>query len=188
LASDGIYLFDGKKFKRFGQGLPINYLPKTDYCKAGYGFGRYFLSFEDENSNRRSVFVDFQDENNFGEIFALDGVGNWNGKVLCVKDRAFSYLDMDGDLPEGEKYLFKCDGTDFSVSGEKFVRGIELCGKGECFLRLQGRNGEKILAFNLNGKQKFDVGLKGDVFSLEIQLTKGCFVQEMVVDVEQIGG
>ena len=188
LASDGIYLFDGKKLKRYGQGLPICYLPQSDYCKAGYGFGRYFLSFEDASGARRSVFVDFKNEDNFGEIFALHGVGNWNGKVLCVKDRAFSYLDMEGDLPTGERYLFKCDSTDFSVSGEKFVRAIELCGKGECFLTIRGRNGEKILNFNLSGKEKRQVGLKGEMFSIEIELTKGCEIRELAVDLEQVGG
>ncbi len=188
LAEDGIFVLDGVRIERYAEGLAVKFLPKMDYCRAGYGFGRYFLTFQDEKSVRRTVFVDLKDKGNFGEIFAMHALGNWYGKVLGTKNGYFSHLDENGDLPAGEKYFFECESTDFSVSGEKFLRSIQLCGRGECSLVVKGRNGEKKLNYSLKGKQKRAVGLKGELFSLEIELSKGCVMEELTVDLEKIGG
>ena len=188
LAEDGIFVLDGVRLERYAEGLNIKILPNMDYCRAGYGFGRYYLTFLDENSVRRTVFVDLEDKGNFGEIFAMHGLGDWNGKVLGTKNGYFSHLDANGDLPVGEKYSFRCESTDFSVSGEKFLRGLQLCGQGNCVLTVKGRNGEKKLSYSLAGKQKRAVGLKGDLFSLEIELSKGCVIEQLAVDLEKIGG
>ncbi len=187
LAADGIYAFDGRKFEEYGHGIPICCLPHSDYCSSAYGFGRYFLSFEDKDLTRRTIFVDLKDKNNFGEMYPLDGVNMYNGKALCCWNQYFSCLDQQGEIPTGEKYIFEIANTDFDIVGEKFLRALELVGNGECLVTAQGRNGEKTVSYSLDGKQKKNFCLKGDTFSVLIELKKGCVIRELIADVEQVG-
>ena len=188
LAVDGAYVFDGNGFERLGRGWELDFNGKTGYCRAGYGFGRYYLTFTKSNGTRKTVFFDLTDKNNFGEVFAMSGLGNCNGNTVCVKDGYFSRLDEDGGLPLGEKYYFKVENTDFSVSGEKFLRAIELCGRGNCKLTVKGRNGVKSWVVALNGREKRLVGVKGALFTLEIEPYKECVIDELGVDLERLGG
>lgn len=187
LAEDGIFVFDGRRFEEYGRGLPISCLPQSDYCRSAYGFGRYFLTFDDKDLTKRTVFVDLEDKKNFGEMYPLNGADNYNGKVICGWNQYFACLDQQGALPNGEKYTFEIANTDFNIVGEKFLQAIELVGKGECFVTARGRNGEKTVAYELDGKQKKCFNLKGDTFSLLIELKKGCVISGLVANVEQVG-
>jgi hypothetical protein len=188
LAYDGVYAFDGNKFRRFGGKSAVNINVKTSYCRSAYEFGRYYLTFDDVKGVRRTIYFDLGDEDNCGEVFAMSALVNCNGRTLCIKDGYICCLDEDGLLPINDKYLYKVENADFSVSGEKFLRAIELRGRGSCTVKTKGRNGEKRWTIEINGQEKMLVGLKGEFFTLEIELKKGCVIEELVVELERIGG
>ena len=188
LAYDGVYSFDGNNFKRIGGNLAVWVNVKTSYCRSAYEFGRYYLTFDDAYGVRRTVYFDLDDEDNFGEVFGMSAIGNCNGRTVCIKDGYVCSLDAKGTLPINDKYSFKVENTDFSVSGEKFWRAIELRGRGKCVVKAKGRNGTTSWSLELKGQEKRLVGVKGELFTLEIELKKDCVIEELVVDLEKIGG
>lgn len=200
---EGIFIFDGKKSSKLKS---FRYSPKEYalYASAGCVGSRYFLYYLDEKNNKRSVFVDLQDEKNGCECFTLYGLNQSGGKAVCVCDYGYSYLDKDGDLPKDEKYLFSAEKCDFGSREEKTLKYLSLRGVGNCVVKVKGRSAVKSIPFDLGvresvgginengadmvGVERKIVALKGREFSFEIVLEKGCVIREMVVEYDEIGG
>jgi hypothetical protein len=204
---EGIFTLDGEKCSKLKQ---FRYAPlkknNLKACAAAVG-NRYFLYYVDEENVNRSTFVDLDDEMNAGEYFLLYGLNNSGGKALFSCDYVYSYLDRDGNLPNGEKYVFNVERCDFGSNAEKSVKYLCLEGVGECAVTIKGRTGSRSLHFDLGRKQTLQssgginvngadmvgaqrklVGLKGREFSFEFTLQKGCVIRKMTVEYDEIGG
>ena len=199
---EGVFIFDGRKCTKI-KTIKNN----TLRASAGCVENRYFLCYVDEQGNQRSLFVDLADEKNGGECFPVYGLNESGGKVMCVSDYAYSYLDREGDLPQQEKYLFKVSSCDFGSRAEKSIKYLCLQGVGSCVVKVKGRSGVRTISFDLGtresvgidgeinvngadmvgGKRKI-VGLKGREFAFEITLQKGCVIRKMSVEYDELGG
>lgn len=204
---EGVFVFDGRKCTKIKTvGLaPIK--NNTLRASAGCLEGRYVLGYADEQGNRRSLFVDLADEKNQGECFFVCGLNESGGKVMCLSDYEYSYLDRAGDLPQQEEYSFKVSACDFGSRAEKSIKYLCLQGVGSCVVKVKGRSGVRTISFDLGtresvgidgeinvngadvvgGKRKI-VGLKGREFAFEITLQKGCVIRKMSVEYDELGG
>lgn len=204
---DGIFVFDGKKCSKL---KGFRYSPLKNYnqfaCAACVD-GRYFLYYLDEKKDKRSTFVDLEDELNGGECFIMYGLNQSGGKALVSSDYVYSYLDRDGSLPKNEEYFFNVERCDFSSKEEKSLKYLCLEGVGACSLTIKGRTGSRTLNFDLGQRQAVGqkggvdvngvdiigterklVGLKGREFSFEFALQNGCVIRKMTVEYDEVGG
>ena len=201
---EGLFVLDGKKCTKLKQFRFSPIKNSTLSAYAGCLGNRYFLHYVDESNNKRSVFVDLEDERNGCECFIIYGLNNSGGKTLCASDYVYSYLDKDGDLPKGESYFFKVERHDFGSNKEKSLKYLSLEGVGTCTVTVQGRSKARTLSFdlgqrgnengvNVNGadmvgaKRKL-VGLKGREFGISITLQKGCVIRKMSFEYDELGG
>ena len=197
-AYDGIYVFDGKKCSKIQD---FRYAPlKNLNLKAGAGCSdnRYFLYYLDEEGQERSLAVDLENRRNTCEYYLLHGVNQSGGKALCATDYVYSYLDRKGNLAKGEAYTFESDLQDFGSTEEKSLKYVTLYGTGVCTVIVKGMFGEKMIRIDLgdmsvNGggtsaMKRFRVGLRGREFSFEFTLQKGCVIEKMAVEYDELGG
>lgn len=196
---DGIYVLDGKKCSKFKD---FQYSPMKDStlkATAGLTDNRYFLYYVDEAGKTRSLAVDLEDSRNTSEYFILHGINQSGGKAVCAIDYAYCYLDRKGNLAEGEGYVFEADARDLGSPKEKTLTYLSLYGCGSCTLTVVGRYGEKTFVFDLGdgvepngggmvGMKRKRIGLFGRKFSFKFTLQKGCVIEKMVVEYDELGG
>ena len=190
LAEDGLYVFNGAYAKRICAYLPISPIRGTQVCNHVEFEGKYFLQYEDEIYGKRGVIIDAETEEGYF-AFTATGLQNYEGRGVCIFDKAVRMLKTDGALPSGEEYVFVAQKLSLGNAGKKTVVALEITGFGEMELILGNGKIEKKFALTFpenGGVCKVLPRLRGEAFSLTIKLKKGASVREIAAVTEVCKG
>ncbi len=180
-AANGLIKFDGENYERVCADMTIlPNLSSPSFC-GSYAEGKYHLQYVDTEGVNRSLTV-ASDGKSAYFAFYKHGLYEFHGNSLFIQGLSVSRLSKKGNLPSGQKYYFQTV-TGFGISGRKTLKNIRLKGCGNCVLTVG--NGKESKAFSCNltdGLSAFDVRLKGESFSVSMELLKGAEIDSLTAE------
>ncbi len=181
-AANGLIKFDGNHFERVCEDMEILPNVKSDEFRGCYAEGKYILQYLDTEGVKRSLTVAPDGKSAyFG--FYKHGLYEFHGNSLFIESMSVNCLSKYGSLPSGKKYYFQT-ATGFGISGRKTLRNIRLNGRGSCVLTVGNGKESKTFSYNLtDGSSAFDVRMKGESFSLSIELSMDSEIDGLTAEV-----
>jgi hypothetical protein len=181
LASDGAYVFDGKKARKICKNLAINPLQNDCVCRCAESLGKYFLTFQDDMGMQKTLVVDGETEIGY-YAFDLAGLSKVSGKAVCQLGDTLVEVVDGGVLPSGWACGFRALDVRFG-KGVKTLKSVTFYGEGQVdvTIKCNGKAVKKRLFFE-KGVAKMPVRLRGETFDFILALEKNTIIRRLDVE------
>ena len=185
LATDGVYLLDGKSVKKAYEDLAVT--PRENSaCRCVPFESGFILQYTDTLGVSRTAVLNKDGKSGYF-IFNAVGLNGFEGKAFCENDGYIQTFSADGSLPANENYYFLSRHLDFGDVKAKTLRSLTIDGFGSLTLKVIGeRTRETFLVDLSSGRSSLPVMMNGGRFQLEFFLNQGAVVKKVIADVERL--
>ena len=142
------------------------------------------IAFIDWMGNNRARIFSASDGSSY-ESFLIDMPTGKNETCGVLEDRIVR-LEKGGGVPSGEACIALSYPTDFGSLGEKVLRKLSVCGRGEVRMTVRSERGVRSFSMQLIGGGEAEFALKGRRFDLEIELKAEAAVESVQIEYEEV--
>lgn len=183
MATDGLYLFDGRKAEKICRNLSIAPSRENQSISGLYADGFFYMQYVEEGGEIKRICVSSDGKTAYF-AFAVEGLSDGGGKGLFIWDQAVKMISKDGDLPSGEAYTFESKELSLGSEKKKTLKTLTLYGEGECVLKIITDGKEKSFDARFEkGVAVLPVRCSGEKFILSFTLKKGAKIKGAKADV-----
>lgn len=183
LTESGLFAFDGKQAVRVCENLALDVKTDDQVCVHAVADGKYYLRYQGSDDTEKGLILDGATGRGY-RSFAMTGISACRGETLCYANAGLCRVRENDALPSGKKAYFTASNLSFGIAGVKTLKSLRFFGHGSVrvFVSAGGRTRESLVDMPSGLADAF-IGVRGQAFTLTVQLYKGTQITAIEAEV-----